>query len=270
MKHITLFAAMAFTLSLNAQVVDGSFEAGIGAGTWEEASVNFGTPLCDAGCGTCGGPCVPRTGDFYAWFGGNNGPETGSVSQDVNIPAGTSAQILMWVKMPALGDGSDNNYLRLVVDGNEIDRLTPADSVTYQAAYTVWAVPVDAYADGGVHTVLIEGVQAVQGFNVLVDDVSLFVDGTEIVGLFENENLSGVSIYPNPANDVINFSFNNLSGNVQVSVVDLTGKLVVRKQLNDVSGRLFQLDTKQFVQGLYMISVQQDQKIFTERVIVAH
>src|SRR5690606_36228058 len=107
-------------------------------------------------------------------------------------------------KIAGVGDGSDSNYLRLLIDGNEIDRITPADSLTY-ADYTMWNVPVDAYADGMTHNVQIEGQEnGTAVFNALVDDVSLVVDGEEVVGLFENEQLSGVSIYPHPASEVIN------------------------------------------------------------------
>ena len=43
-------------------IVDGSFEAGIPNPNWTETSTNFGTPLCDASCGTGSGTAGPRTG----------------------------------------------------------------------------------------------------------------------------------------------------------------------------------------------------------------
>lgn len=255
----------------NAQIVDGSFEAGADAGTWTEASVNYGTPLCDAGCGTCGGPCVPRTGTWYAWFGGSGlATEVASVSQDVMIPNGTTGAIQMWVKMPAMGDGTDDNFLRLTVDGNEMDRLTPADSTAY-AEYAIWNVPVDAYTDGMMHTVMLEAEEnGTAVFNVLVDDVTLLVDGAEVVGLFENEELTGVSIYPNPANEVINFSFSGVTGSALVNITDLSGKLVITNRLNEVSSRIFSLNTSDFQNGAYLITVTQGDKQFTERVMIAH
>ncbi|MCB0785431.1 MAG: hypothetical protein KDB87_08920, partial [Flavobacteriales bacterium] len=74
MKHFTLVAAATlFAFTSSAQINDGGFEGGAGGGAWTEASTNFGTPLCDAGCGTCGGPCVSRTGTWYVWFGGAGG-----------------------------------------------------------------------------------------------------------------------------------------------------------------------------------------------------
>src|SRR5690606_32233640 len=51
-------------------VFDGSFEEGSPNPVWEEASTNFGTPLCAVG--SCGSnpAFVPHTGDWWAWFGG--------------------------------------------------------------------------------------------------------------------------------------------------------------------------------------------------------
>ena len=186
------------------------------------------------------------------------------------IPNGTTGAIQMWVKMPAMGDGTDDNFLRLTVDGNEMDRLTPADSTAY-AEYAIWNVPVDAYTDGMMHTVMLEAEEnGTAVFNVLVDDVTLLVDGAEVVGLFENEELNGVSIYPNPANEVINFSFSGVTGSALVNITDLTGKLVITNRLNEVSSRIFSLNTSDFQNGAYLITVTQGDKQFTERVMIAH
>lgn len=186
------------------------------------------------------------------------------------IPNGTTGTIQMWVKLPGLGDGTDDNYLRLTVDGNEMDRLTPADSTAY-AEYALWSVPVDAYTDGMMHTVMIEGVEnGTAVFNALVDDVSLLVDGVEVVGLFEHEELNGVSIYPNPANDVINFSFIGVTGSALVNITDLTGKLVISNRLNEVASRVFTLNTTDLQNGAYLVTVQQNEKQFTQRVVIAH
>ncbi|QLQ07277.1 MAG: hypothetical protein HZY76_15420 [Anaerolineae bacterium] len=72
----------------NANVVaDGGFEAGTPNPFWTEYSLNFGTVLCDAAsCGTGAGTSYPRTGDWWAWFGGIAAYEAGSVSQSVTIP----------------------------------------------------------------------------------------------------------------------------------------------------------------------------------------
>lgn len=57
-------------------VQDGSFEQGELSIPWKATSTNFGTPICSFGtCGGGGGTVGPRTGIFWAWFGGANRPE---------------------------------------------------------------------------------------------------------------------------------------------------------------------------------------------------
>ncbi|MCC6840144.1 MAG: T9SS type A sorting domain-containing protein [Flavobacteriales bacterium] len=272
MKHITLFTALAVSFGATAQITDGSFEAGIGAGTWTEASVNFGTPLCNAAaCGTGGGAAVPRTGEVFAWFGGlGDASEMASVDQSAFIPSGTTANLLVYVKIPASGDGTANNYLKAFVDGNEVGAVTAVDSATY-ADYTLWSVQIDSYADGSNHNIKLEGKEnGTAVFNILADDIALEVDGSVVAGLFENEALSGVQVYPNPANESITLSFTAMSGMAEITIQDVTGKVVARNALSEVNRRTVEFDASALSNGLYMVSIQQQGKRFTERVLVQH
>lgn len=272
MKHITLVAAMAFSMGAVAQITDGGFEAGIGAGTWNEASVNYGTPLCDATCGTCGGPCSPRTGAIYAWFGGaGDASEIGSVDQDAHIPEGSTANLLIYAKIALPGDGTDGNYLKVLIDGTEVAMITAEDEATY-ADYTLWSIPIDAYADGATHNVRLEGKEAGNGetFNMLADDISLQVDGEEVAGLFENEALAGVQVYPNPANTAINVNFNAMKGAATVSIVDVNGQMVSSERFSEISRRVLQFNSLGLANGLYTVTIEQNGQRLTHRVVVAH
>lgn len=258
---------MAMAFGVQAQINDGSFE---GSG-WNEASFLFGTPLCTvAECGNCGGPCVPRTGQRYAWFGGSGSPdEVASVDQDATIPNGSSANVVMYVKIPHGGDGTAANTFIVYVDGNNVGTLTALDTAQY-VDYTLWSVNVSAYADGGVHNIKLEGSEnGGNTFNVVVDDVALEVDGT-IVGLFENENLPGVQVYPNPANSQITLAFNAMQGAAQVSIIDASGKVVNQTSFNEVSMRQFTFDSSNLANGLYTVLVDQAGNRISQRVLVQH
>lgn len=271
MKHITLSIAFASAIGASAQITDGSFEAGIGAGTWTEASVTFGTPLCDAACGTCGGPCAPRTGDIYSWFGGSgSADEIGSVEQSAPIPTGTDVALVMWVKIGGVGDGTADNYIKAYVDGNEVGVVTAEDSTEY-AEYAELSVDINAYADGAAHAIKIEGKEnGTSAFNGLVDDVGISVDGQVIIGLFENEALSGIRIYPNPANDQVTLGFNGLKGKATVTLADVTGKVYSTATLNEVYQRSFNMDTRALANGAYIVSVVKEGASFQQRLVVAH
>lgn len=271
-KHITLGIGLVLGVGATAQITDGGFEAGIGAGTWTEASVTFGTPLCTEGtCGTCGGPCVANSGEVYAWFGGSgSADEIGSVEQSATIPTGTSVALVGWVKIAATGDGTDGNYVKAFVDGNEVGAVTALDSADF-TEYALVVIPIDAFADGGSHTIKIEGKEnGTSAFNGLVDDVGIAVDGEVIIGLFENESVSRISLVPNPANEQAVLYFNSMKGAAVVTVTDVAGHIYSSGTLNEVYQRSFMLDTRALANGAYIVSVVQEGATFQQRLVVAH
>ena len=69
---------------------DGGFEAGPVVGPWTEASTNFGSPLCEIQRCGFGGGSGPRSGRYWAWFGGTFAFEQSSLEQDLVIPEGSS------------------------------------------------------------------------------------------------------------------------------------------------------------------------------------
>jgi plastocyanin len=155
-------------------VVDGSFEGGSPSSTWTEKSTNFGTPLCNDACGSGGGTAGPRTGDWWAWFGGTTDAEDGAVSQTVNIPAG-GATLSFYLWLGAHSGGGTGDFLRVLVGGTEVFRADDTNT-EYDAGYTLVTVPVAA--TGSVILRFEEHNEAGTGvINFSVDDVSLNVGG---------------------------------------------------------------------------------------------
>ncbi len=274
MKKLLQFKALAIALCLGmnakAQVIDGSFEAGAGAGTWVEASTNFGTPLCsEASCGNGGGPCVPRTGTFYSWYGGAGGAlETASVEQSVVIPNGTTGALKLWVKIANAGPGVAGDKLDVSVDGNVLATVTALDSVAY-ADYAELTVNVNTLTDGNAHTVRIEGFQSTTAvFNILVDDVELTVDGVTL-SIFEAFTEPKFKVFPNPAKDVINLTFGELNGDALVSVIAIDGTVVSQEMISSVFNKNFAFSTENMENGVYIVEVTNEGTVTTERIVVA-
>lgn len=269
--YTLLSAALLFGGTASAQIVGGDFEAGLG-GDWSEYSDNFGTPICDdASCGNCGGPCGPNGGTYYCWFGGVGGAiETGFVEQTSFFASGSSAVIEMYVKIAIPGPGDANDKLELSVDGNVEGTLTTLDSAGYKDAYAMWSVDVSSYADGGNHLVKIEGVQHDTFLvNILVDDVILKVDG-EVTSLFEFETGENeVVFYPNPATDFVNLAYRNVEGNTQVTITDMSGKIISQKEVYAAYGKSYKYDTSDMAPGTYVITVTQGKEILrSDEVII--
>jgi hypothetical protein len=160
-------------LELGPIVGDGSFETGTPNAEWDEFSANFGTPLCDAVCGT-GGGTGPRTGAWWSWFGGTTAAETGILTQTVTIPSG-SAELTFWLEIPPTATGT-NGFLSVRMDGTELFRAE--ETTTGYATYAEVTVDVSAYANGASHQLVFfsatDAGAAVTNF--FVDDIAITVE----------------------------------------------------------------------------------------------
>ncbi len=154
-------------------LTDGGFELGPGAGPWVESSTNFGTPICDlTSCGN-GSGTGPRTGTYWAWFGGIAGAwEQGTVSQTLTIPVGT-ATLSFWLEMPSCE--SSNDWFQVFIDSNLIFYRDGADPACGAIGYVKHTLDVSAYADGYSHTLQFHGdtYSFTVATNFFVDDASL-------------------------------------------------------------------------------------------------
>ena len=155
-------------------IVDGGFETGGIPNTfWNpETSTNFGTPVCDVpNCGTGGGASPPRTGAFWAWFGGIPAPETATLGQTVTIPSGGTASLTFWMRIGTVSSPF-TDVLNVRVDGT-IQQSFPEPTVA-EGAYTLRTINLNAFANGAAHAILFEYIGPTSGTgSYIVDDVEL-------------------------------------------------------------------------------------------------
>ncbi|MGH9243492.1 MAG: BACON domain-containing protein, partial [Acidimicrobiales bacterium] len=181
-------------VSLGEIVGDGGFEAGSPNPVWDEASTNFGTPLCTAGgCGV-GGGTGPHSGSWWAWFGGiETSVETGSVSQNVTIPSAGSAELRFWLEIPV---ADSTGFLDVSLDGDVLFSVTEADGPSI--GYTEVVVDVSEYADGGTYELRFDSTtQPGAGpVNFFVDDVSITVGGGGGEGCDNPTTIPWLSVTP--------------------------------------------------------------------------
>jgi hypothetical protein len=81
---------------------------------------------------------------------------------------------------------------------------------------------------------------------------------------------SSFNVYPNPATSVVNLSFKlENNSNVDVTVSDLTGKVVYSNKMNKTAGsNSFVIDTKGLTSGMYVVSLATDNGIATRRISI--
>ncbi|MFO0479543.1 MAG: S8 family serine peptidase [Bacteroidota bacterium] len=98
---------------------------------------------------------------------------------------------------------------------------------------------------------------------------SVNISGTvtaNTVGLNEMTYEKGISIYPNPANNKLNVSTITNFNNASISLYDVTGKLVMKK--NNIDGQTQNIDISQYSSGLYFVEINQGGDILRRKVII--
>jgi subtilisin-like proprotein convertase family protein len=81
-------------------------------------------------------------------------------------------------------------------------------------------------------------------------------------------DISQFKIYPNPNRGIAEISFDqNLSQDVEIEIINLTGKVVKRYNLNN-SGNTFELDLSDLSSGIYLVKLQTDSRSAVKKLIL--
>ena len=78
-----------------------------------------------------------------------------------------------------------------------------------------------------------------------------------------NLNENNISIYPNPSNGVFTLDFKTSTGLLNVSITDITGKIILNEQLT-INNEQFVINKK----GIYFINIRTETGIYTEKIII--
>ncbi|RRO20858.1 T9SS type A sorting domain-containing protein, partial [Flavobacteriaceae bacterium 14752] len=81
--------------------------------------------------------------------------------------------------------------------------------------------------------------------------------------------LSGISIYPNPANDVLNINLGQNSSQIEnFTLFDLNGRQIYQKQFEDNQTQENQIDVSQLSSGVYLLTVKTQNTQYNQKVII--
>jgi hypothetical protein len=96
------------------------------------------------------------------------------------------------------------------------------------------------------------------------DDVCFLLNGGwVIIGIEETAIEQAVSVFPNPATDIVNIQSDVEINNVKV--YNNIGQLISDKQVNS---KLYQVNTSQFEAGLYFFQVETNDGVVSKRIII--
>ncbi|MFK7885842.1 MAG: DUF4215 domain-containing protein [Gammaproteobacteria bacterium] len=153
-------------------IADGGLEDGLPNNFWtvseEDDVVTQFEPICSQVF--CGAALGNDGSAWFGWFGGSSLPNFQFIEQEVTIPA--TASTIDFELLVGICD-SINDTLEVQVDGTAVYTLACVDDFP---VYTPQSADISAFADGGTHTVRIEGnTVATNGgnSNFFVDDIRL-------------------------------------------------------------------------------------------------
>ncbi len=112
-------------------------------------------------------------------------------------------------------------------------------------------------------------------YHAKTGSVTTRIDAIQISNLTSVRNLnsieSGIYIYPNPDGNFLNIKLsNNYTKSLNVSIADLSGKMLINKKISSYEIPSFQLNTSQLNNGLYIVKVTSDSKSVTRNFFVNH
>ncbi len=106
------------------------------------------------------------------------------------------------------------------------------------------------------------------------DQYALLVDDIMIDVLVSTENAiapEAFQTYPNPADNqlVLDFNFDKTIENLHINLVDLTGKIIHTEVFANYIADNLQLDVSNYPSGIYLLNVQADQQMTTQKIMLS-
>jgi len=94
-----------------------------------------------------------------------------------------------------------------------------------------------------------------------INSQHIYVEGENQLAVTDFE-INGISLYPNPTSDVINFSINNLAG-TPVTITDINGRTV----LNTIISSDNDINIENLVKGVYFVLLEVENKAVNYKII---
>jgi hypothetical protein len=88
-----------------------------------------------------------------------------------------------------------------------------------------------------------------------------------VLEIENNSLVSGFSMYPNPASNIVHISLDDSSENSSIIIYDQLGRSVLNKDVENVRDEV-QLSLNELNKGVYYVQVISDRVKFTKKLII--
>lgn len=242
--------------------------------TVEKPTVSLGTDTV-----VCYGESVILSADTgfasYVW---NDNSTMQTLTTDGSVVGGTDYSVLVLTanNCPATDTVNVNVNTQVLVDLG-IDTIF-SDSTTQGTSYLLDAGPGFAsylWSDGSTGQTYLVGPTNDENISVVVTNSggcegsdTVFVDFRLGVNSLE---VSQITMYPNPTTDIITIEVSNFTslGDVNINILDITGKVVMTEQLNG-GGATFKetYDVSKLATGTYFVQFEANGEVQTRQFII--
>ena len=89
---------------------------------------------------------------------------------------------------------------------------------------------------------------------------------TIAAGIIENSFASSINLFPNPADNHLTIALGSNNKKVDVTITDITGKIIYTITTNETNK--IEVNTKEFIEGIYVVQIQAADFIGTKKLAV--
>jgi len=168
----------------------------------------------------------------------------------------TVKQVQFYTVSFTVKDQNNNAVEGATVEFNDISLTTSINgSVIFEQVSPVTQAP---YSVSKADYTTYQGTVTVADANVTVDVV------LQYVGIV-NEKAWLISVFPNPAKDVLNISLSKVTNNCQIIVTNLEGEVMKTESLNDIQNHL---DISDLSKGIYIITIKSEAGNSIQKIVI--
>ncbi len=144
--------------------------------------------------------------------------------------------------------------------------LTPNTCYTFEILDVYGDGICCQYGDGGYTILDASGATLASGGTFGDSEQKVFKTG--VAGLNEMETIA-MNVFPNPASDLVNVSFEANNNDFSVSLVDIQGRTIATKSFTNLVGsQLVSFSTESIAKGSYIVTVTSNGATTTKNVVV--
>ena len=171
------------------------------------------------------------------------------------VASGTEAQIAMTLDPIAVEVEIEN--LGVFTGWETSGTGTFADPMALQTTYTPTA------GDYELVDIILTANYTGCGYKTYTFEVNVHFAQDAVISL----NEATMNIHPNPTNDVLNISIDNISSRIDIVIYNSVGQMVYNKSAVAENGYNSTISLDELSNGTYILQVRSDENVWTERII---